>query len=266
MKMQTIVTTSWDDGHPSDLRIAELLRSRHIGGTFYVLMTGRHGGPILHASHLKFLSKEGFEIGAHGLTHQALPQFESKELAREVGVCKKNLEDILGEEVQMFCYPKGRYNDNVIKHVEQAGYKGARTTRWLGYRFDFHPFKMPTTLHAYPHLTWHYFRNAARAKNLSGLFDYFTRFWQVTRWVDLGKQMFDGVREKGGVWHLYGHSWLVDELNLWADLTELLDYVSMRKDVTYVSNAELLSLSLSQGKMAHASLKRKRCNGETTSR
>src|SRR5438128_657052 len=98
MKMQTIVTTSWDDGHPSDLRVAELLRSRDVGGTFYVPITGRHGGPILHGSHLRSLLSERFEIGAHALTHQPLPQFGSKDLAREVGACKKNLEDILGQE------------------------------------------------------------------------------------------------------------------------------------------------------------------------
>lgn len=32
---QLIITTSWDDGHPLDLKIAELLDKYGINGTFY---------------------------------------------------------------------------------------------------------------------------------------------------------------------------------------------------------------------------------------
>ena len=31
-----IVTTSWDDGHRSDMKIAKLLCERAIAGTFYI--------------------------------------------------------------------------------------------------------------------------------------------------------------------------------------------------------------------------------------
>jgi hypothetical protein len=39
---------------------------------------------------------------------------------------------------------------------------------------------------------------------------------------------------------MYGHSWEIDDLGLWKDLSGLLDYVSHRKDVTYVANSELV--------------------------
>jgi hypothetical protein len=59
-------------------------------------------------------------------------------------------------------------------------------------------------------------------------------------WLELGKRLFDYVLQNGGVWHLYGHSWEIDELGLWEELRKILDYISNRKDVLYVSNCELL--------------------------
>jgi hypothetical protein len=47
MPMPRIVTTSWDDGDPSDLKVAELLRARALSGTFYVPFIGPHGRRLL---------------------------------------------------------------------------------------------------------------------------------------------------------------------------------------------------------------------------
>jgi len=44
---------------------------------------------------------------------------------------------------------------------------------------------------------------------------------------------------EGGVWHLYGHSWLIEEMALWDGLVEVLDYVSRRENVRYANNGEL---------------------------
>lgn len=39
----TYITTSWDDGHPLDLRVAELLSEYHLQGTFYVPIAAEAG-------------------------------------------------------------------------------------------------------------------------------------------------------------------------------------------------------------------------------
>jgi hypothetical protein len=36
VKPPAYITTSWDDGHPSDLRLADLLHKHSLRGTFYV--------------------------------------------------------------------------------------------------------------------------------------------------------------------------------------------------------------------------------------
>ena len=242
MRSVPIVTTSWDDGDPRDLKIADLLCSRGLPGTFYLPMTGYQGRRTLTTTDLRALSDQGFEIGAHSVSHKNLPSLAAEQLTHEVGVCKQTLEQIVGRSVDMFCYPNGRYNGEVIRHVQHAGCKGARTARMLSMSTDFLPFEMPTTVQAYPHSSTAYIRNLARAHNAPGLLRFMTTLRRFKGWVELGKQLFREVLEQGGIWHLYGHSWEIDELGIWGDLREMLDHVSNRKDVTYVTNSQLLPL------------------------
>ena len=69
---------------------------------------------------------------------------------------------------------------------------------------------------------------------------FMTTFRRFESWVELGKQLFSEVLQQGGIWHLYGHSWEIDELGLWTDLCELLDHVSHREGVRYLNNGQLV--------------------------
>ena len=60
-----IVTTSWDDGDENDIKLAELLHSRGLLGTFYVPAIPYRNGTTLAAADLRTFASEGFEIGAH---------------------------------------------------------------------------------------------------------------------------------------------------------------------------------------------------------
>jgi len=236
-----IVTTSWDDGDPFDLKVAEHLRARNLPGTFYVTTAGYDGREPLEPAELRTLASGGFEIGAHGVSHSILTALSPKELVREVRVCRTTLEDILGVPVPMFGYPKGRHNAKVIKQLKDAGYTGARTIHMLRQRLDFDPFLMPTSLLAVPALKKLYVKNLLRSGNSRGLLDYLTQFIRLDSWVTLGKALFDQVLNEGGVWHLHGHSWEIEELGLWDELKQMLDYVSNREGVTYASNRGVLN-------------------------
>jgi peptidoglycan/xylan/chitin deacetylase (PgdA/CDA1 family) len=233
-----IVTTSWDDGDCADLKLAELLRSRGIRGTFYVPIKYRERS--MDSSQLRILASEGFEIGAHGFSHKLLWRLPAHELVQEVAPCKAILEDISGTEVRMFCYPRGRYDANVVRAVQQAGYNGARTVRMLATRPAFDPFKMPTTLQVFPHVRLTYFKNAARSRTVETWQSCLVQMIRLGSWLELGKKLFDAMLENGGIWHLYGHSWEIERLALWDDLGQILDYVCRRDGVTYVPNGALL--------------------------
>lgn len=239
MERSAIVTTSWDDGDRADLKLAEALRSRGIAGTFYVPTKPYGGRPALSHADLRNLSSEGFEIGAHGVTHKLLWRLPAEELAAEINPCKPTLEDILGKEVRMFCYPCGRYDSNVIRALKRAGYRGARTVRMLSTRLEFNSFEMPTTVQIMPHPKAAYVRNVLRARKMEGLQVFLGNLSSLGNWIELGKRLFDYVLENGGMWHMYGHSHEIEKLGLWNDLKEILDYVGKRPGVTYVPNGEL---------------------------
>ena len=233
-----IVTTSWDDGDYADMKLAELLRSRGIRGTFYVPIKYRERP--LDNTQLRVLASEGFEIGAHGFSHKLLWRLPPHELVQEVTLCKPILEDIIGTEIHMFCYPCGRYDANVVRALHAAGYRGARTVRMLSTSLTFDPFTMPTSLQAFPHLRFTYLKNVARARRFEDLRSCLVQIPRLGSWLELGKRLFDAVLENGGIWHLYGHSWEIERLGLWADVGEILDYVSRRDGVTYLPNCALV--------------------------
>lgn len=246
-----VVTTSWDDGDRSDLRVAEMLLAHGLAGTFYVPLEPFRAGHELNVQEIRDLAAGSFEIGGHTVSHRSLTELTHKERAREVLECKRILEDRLGSEIKSFCYPNGKLNRETVRCVEEAGYQGARTTRMLRSSFEFPRFEMPTTLQAFPHPALAYLRNTIKGRNLGGLVGFALRLHRDRGWVELGKLLFDQVLEDGGFWHLYGHSWELESLNLWGQLEDLLSHVARRPDVHYVTNAgvfEVLGREISAGR------------------
>ena len=232
-----IVTTSWDDGHPLDLKLADLLAERGLAGTFYASPRNRER-PVLSPDDLRGLA-ERFEIGAHSLTHPDLRTLGPRELQGEVGGSRRELGDLLGRPVEMFCYPKGRFNARVRRAVAEAGFIGARTTRTLRLEPLRDPMRMPTTVRARD-FPWHvWFAHAVRSRSAAGM-AFMLGGGRGRSWAELARLLFDRVLGRGCVWHLWGHSWEIEELGLWDELRAVLDHVAGREGVAYVPNGEAL--------------------------
>lgn len=78
----------------------------------------------MRAEQLKELSDKSFEIGSHGMTHSLLiADYMNKEKAlNELQKSKQWLEAITGKPVSAYCFPAGRYNDEMIELAKQVGY------------------------------------------------------------------------------------------------------------------------------------------------
>ena len=100
-------TTSWDDGHPLDLRVAELLARYGCAGTFYVPRRNVEGRSVMTTHELRTLDA-GFEIGGHTIDHVRLDRLQPIERRRQIVDGKRLLEDELGHAVEGFSYPWGR--------------------------------------------------------------------------------------------------------------------------------------------------------------
>jgi len=96
-------------------------------------------------------------------------------------------------------------------------------------RYDF---ASGTTIHAYKH--FHDVFKKAKFSHWSPI-----EFNKNMDWEYLAKKMFDHVLEQGGVYHLWGHSWLIDQHKDWDKLDRVLAYISDKKAVKYAENKEL---------------------------
>jgi peptidoglycan-N-acetylglucosamine deacetylase len=246
-KKTVIVTTSWDDGHSEDLKVAELLKTRKLPATFYVTSGWVDRPSNLTPGELRDLAGAGFEIGGHTVSHPVLTEIDPSSLKSEIGNCKASLEAILGTELFSFAYPKGRLNPAVVNEVKSAGFRCARGVQLLSSSPVFPLFEMPVTIQAHPHSWSAYWRNLLRRGEVRTLARYSIVIGKSKSWVELGKALFDRTLQNGGVWHLVGHSWETENNDGWRELTEMLDYVSGRQGVRYLTNGELGQLVASTG-------------------
>jgi peptidoglycan/xylan/chitin deacetylase (PgdA/CDA1 family) len=247
--MNKIFTTSWDDGHVLDKKIADLLKRCGIKGTFYIAQKGLQ--ERLSDEEIKNLAQD-FEVGAHTINHHELTTLTEEDAHEEIVDSKKWLENLLDKEVRSFCYPRGDFNQEVKETVRLAGFKLARTVK--AFKLDFtDPFEMGTTLHVYPY-PWRK-KDSKHLKFRSGILGFQpNRFRQAVdfgvpifknfSWFSLAKSMFDIFLQKGGVFHLWGHSWEIEKYGLWPDLERFLKYVSENKNfLIFATNNEVLTLN-----------------------
>ena len=231
------MTTSWDDGHPLDLRLADLLQQYGIKGTFYVPLQNSERS-VMDSSGLRLLAQQA-EIGGHTRHHVALTSLSDATSDDEIRGCKLALEDVIGKSVSAFCYPRGAYNRSVKQAVASAGFKLGRTTKEFVIGPTDDPWSMPTTLQAFPQSPLIRLRHSLR----------FMDFWSTSKlflagprkeWTQLAMTLFTMTARNGGIWHLWGHSWELEEFSLWDDLRRVLEFVSQRSDVQYMTNGEVI--------------------------
>jgi peptidoglycan/xylan/chitin deacetylase (PgdA/CDA1 family) len=70
---------------------------------------------------------DGWELGAHSLTHPDLTTLDATSLRREIAGSRQRLRKEFGVPVATFCYPAGRYDQTVERAVRAAGYRAATT-------------------------------------------------------------------------------------------------------------------------------------------
>ena len=239
MNIRACMTTSWDDGHPLDHRLADLLTRYNLTGTFYVPKQAEN--VTMTEEQVKQLS-QSFEIGAHTMHHTFLDTCTELTAEREIYESKTWVQDVTGKACPMFCPPGGRFDPRHLRLISAAGYTGIRTVELLSLAEPSYASGLvilPTTIQAYPHVRKAYFRNAMKRLAMKNLWGYVKR-GTPTDWVALADALLQHVSQFGGVFHLWGHSWELQETNQWKRLEELLAVMSgYRATVPCVTNAEL---------------------------
>jgi peptidoglycan/xylan/chitin deacetylase (PgdA/CDA1 family) len=230
------VTFSVDDGHPTDLRTAELLARLGLEATFYV--PGRNDErTVIGPAEIRELS-HGFEIGSHTMNHRRLQDLSDARASAEIADGKKWLEDLIGVETVSFCYPGGKYNDRTGRLVAEVGFLGARTCRFNLHAFPADPFRWGVSTQAYSHgllkCLW--------ISDLRGTMNHLRIGRLAVDWELHFSRALDWVEANGGIAHLYLHSWETESLGEWPKLERALEDAASRKGLTRVTNGKLFAL------------------------
>lgn len=230
---RTTVTTSWDDGHKLDGKLAAILDEYAIPATFYIAPRNVEIEPAdrLDKAGIRDLAQR-FEIGGHTLSHQCLPLIPEAEAAEEMRAGKQELEEITGVAVTSFCYPRGAFAQVHVRQAAEIGFRLARTVR-RNSLYPGDPLELKTTVNTYAHRV-----DAPIALRLSRFRPGMASRLYL-RWDELAIRWFELCLAEGGVYHLWGHSWEIDARDDWRRLERVFDHICRRPDVSYLTNGEL---------------------------
>ncbi len=221
MTNAAVLSVSVDDGHPLDMRMAELLIRHGVQASFHVPGRNSEGQPVLSPVALRELSRE-FEIGSHTLEHRYLARLDLHEALRQITEGKRALQALLGKPAHGFCYPGGKYRAVHCGMVQAAGFRYARTTQNLRLDVGCRPMEVPTTLQFYPHSRAVLIRNFLSQRHWQQRWPVLELLMQEPHWLDRLRRLFAWTVRQGGVFHLWCHSLDIERLGLWQALDRFL--------------------------------------------
>lgn len=117
---------TFDDAKQEHFEIAaNLLQEFRFTGVFFVPTKYLNKKNFLSKHQVQQLSVDGHTIGAHSYDHPNLSKIDISDWNNQVTQPKKELELVTATKIEYFAYPFGIWNDSIIKHLRQAGFKAA---------------------------------------------------------------------------------------------------------------------------------------------
>lgn len=207
------ISISIDDGHPLDMKAAEILGKKNIHTTFYIPIKNSTGRPTLNRKQIKWLSQQpNFEIGGHTYNHIDCTKVSLKQAEEEMRSGKEALEDIIGKPVTAFAWPWGKYNRKLIEIAKQAGFSHCRSALLI----NLHPYSQKEYLihpnmHLYPHPYFRYIYHSLLLKDILTFQECLKGF---------PKQLTDIITKIKSInsTHFWFHSWELEKLDMWKVL------------------------------------------------
>lgn len=131
-----VVCITFDDGHVTNFKAAELLAQRRWGATFFVNSSTVGTPHFLSWAQLREMRDMGMSIQSHAHHHRYMDDLSDDEQFDELSTSRKEIEDQLGAAVTTFAPPGGRISARTGDLAKKAGYQRMCTSR-VGL-YDFH--------------------------------------------------------------------------------------------------------------------------------
>ena len=218
------LTLSYDDGVDTDIRLIELLEKYNIKCTFNlnsglfnpegsVRPEGQVSFRLTKNEAKKYYDNPLCEVATHGYTHPFLERLPTSLCMLDILKDRQELEKLTGKMVRGHAYPFGKYNDDVVDILKQAGIVYARTVE------PTHSFELPTDWLRWKPTCHH------DDPELMKLADMFIE----------GREPY----KNGWLFYLWGHTYEFRQYNNWNVIEEFFEKVANRDDIWYATNIEV---------------------------
>jgi hypothetical protein len=131
--------------------------------------------------------------------------------------------------------------------IRKAGYLGLRSVELLSLDFPRRRaglLLMPTTVQAFPHHFSAFAKNAIKRKALANLWRYVIH-GRAAEWPVMAESLLRHAIARGGVFHLWGHSWELQDASQWQRLKDVLCFMGgFVRQAPVVTNGQLCRLSM----------------------
>lgn len=215
---------SWDDGSPFDKKLVTYFEKYNIPTCLFVPTFNREGRDVLSKNDIKSLSSELVSFGGHTYNHIYLTELSLEKAKEEVYSNKKYLEDILGKKIEHFCFPGGKYTKEMLE-IFKNDFDTLRTADTMCSNFD--NFLRKPTFHFYPRGLKSLIGNAVRNRDKI-IFPIITSIFSKQEYFLILLSSIEKMKNSTKEYkiHIWGHSWELEELNLWNKLDLFLLEIS----------------------------------------
>ena len=136
---------SFDDGYQDNYsNVFPLLKKYNFSAMIFLItnLIGQKG--YLNWAEIKEMCQSGLvEFGCHTASHPDLTKISIAELKLELQNSRRIIENQLKTSCNYFTYPKGFFNDFVVKEIKDTGYQMALTVQEGNIDFESDIFKLP---------------------------------------------------------------------------------------------------------------------------
>ena len=128
------ILITFDDGQESIYTTAfPIMQKYGFTGVVYIVGTYLDAPTFMTTDQVKELTRAGWEVGSHSMTHKDLTKLDYDHRKYEISESRKILNEKIGVPVNSFAYPWGFGNGDIYSMVNDAGYTSAMG---LGYNHN----------------------------------------------------------------------------------------------------------------------------------
>ncbi len=232
------IAFSWDDGSVEDLKLMDLSMSYGIPGIFFIPGSNKERA-MLNELSIKDVASNNFEIGSHTMSHTYLTEIPVADAEREMLHGKDYLEQLLGKEIPHFCFPGGKYNDELVR-IAGKYFATARTADTCAIIKNASFLVKPA---------FHFFDRGKKSllynciKNKSPILNFLTSRLLRNEYFSIISGLVDDLNNSVKLYRIiiWGHSWEIEENGLWSKLEELFRHLNTSHPDSVSKYSDLLN-------------------------